>query len=343
MNNTAAIRLSMIEFCVAIGQDALLVQGAGGNVSWKDGETLWIKASGMCLAHAKEREIFVPVDLTCLLNAIDQGNFAFKPSALYGSSLRPSIETMLHALMPQTIVVHFHAIEVLAYLVRPTWMSDIQERIGDTVTWASIPYKKPGYQLAARVSHAVKANGAKNVLFLQNHGIVVGGNNVTDVITTLNKVIDALRTQPIGDYATNNVPVKNIGWGYVPVADPKLHQLAQDPNLFVRLKSNWALYPDHVVFLGNAAHTYLTLDMFADSVKNSSNLPELVFIKDLGTFILSSFGFAKQAQLRCYYDVLVRQEIGQSLNTLMPEAVYDIMNWDAEKYRIQLVNVSSNG
>jgi hypothetical protein len=58
---------------------------------------------------------------------------------------------------------------------------------------------------------------------------------------------------------------------------------------------------------------------------------------------LSSFGFAKQAQLRCYYDVLVRQEIGQSLNTLMPEAVYDIMNWDAEKYRIQLVNVSSNG
>jgi rhamnose utilization protein RhaD (predicted bifunctional aldolase and dehydrogenase) len=33
-------------YCSQIGADPLLVQGAGGNASWKEGDTLWIKASG---------------------------------------------------------------------------------------------------------------------------------------------------------------------------------------------------------------------------------------------------------------------------------------------------------
>ena len=57
-------------FCAWIGKDPLLVQGAGGNVSWKDGDTLWVKASGTWLADATEKDIFVPVDLPYLLSLI---------------------------------------------------------------------------------------------------------------------------------------------------------------------------------------------------------------------------------------------------------------------------------
>jgi len=54
----SALARSVKEFCGRIGKDRLLVQGAGGNVSWKDGNTLWIKASGKWLAHAETEEIF---------------------------------------------------------------------------------------------------------------------------------------------------------------------------------------------------------------------------------------------------------------------------------------------
>ncbi len=46
-----------------VGRNILLVQGAGGNSSIKDGDVLWVKASGTWLADAEDKEIFVPVSL----------------------------------------------------------------------------------------------------------------------------------------------------------------------------------------------------------------------------------------------------------------------------------------
>ena len=44
------------EYCARIGANPLLVQGAGGNISWKEDHTLWIKASGTRLSNAKKEE-----------------------------------------------------------------------------------------------------------------------------------------------------------------------------------------------------------------------------------------------------------------------------------------------
>ena len=110
---TKSLKDSVIDYCTHIGADPMLVQGAGGNVSWKDGETLWVKASGTWLADAARKEIFVPVDLTHLQRVIAAGDFNVSPMVFGGSNLRPSIETLLHVLMPHKVVVHFHAVEVL--------------------------------------------------------------------------------------------------------------------------------------------------------------------------------------------------------------------------------------
>ena len=56
-------KLSIGEYCEWIGSNPLLVQGAGGNISWKEGDVLWVKASGMWLIDATKENIFVPVDL----------------------------------------------------------------------------------------------------------------------------------------------------------------------------------------------------------------------------------------------------------------------------------------
>ena len=47
--------MEVTDYCAHIGADPLLVQGAGGNVSWKEDGTLWIKASGKWLAGAPAR------------------------------------------------------------------------------------------------------------------------------------------------------------------------------------------------------------------------------------------------------------------------------------------------
>ena len=93
---------------VRLGADPLLIQGPGGNTSVKQGEAMWIKASGTLLADATDRSIFVEVDLPRLNEAIERGDpkadqaeeFARVPGGL-----RPSIETSLHAVFPHRIVL----------------------------------------------------------------------------------------------------------------------------------------------------------------------------------------------------------------------------------------------
>ena len=135
------LKTAVIEYCSIIGSDPLLVQGAGGNVSWKEGDTLWVKASGTWLAEAAEKDIFVPVDLQHLRTAIEKGDFSVTPKVLGDSVLRPSIETLLHALMPHRVVVHLHAIEILAHLVRDNCQTDFQLLLDASIHWTTVPMK----------------------------------------------------------------------------------------------------------------------------------------------------------------------------------------------------------
>ena len=118
MSLESDVRIQIEKMCVGLATNPLLVQGAGGNVSWKEDDTLWIKASGTWLSDAADDDIFIPTNLVHLRAALTQGNFDVTPIVTSESSLRPSIETLLHALMPQRVVVHLHAIDVLSHLVR---------------------------------------------------------------------------------------------------------------------------------------------------------------------------------------------------------------------------------
>ena len=181
----ADLKSSVIQFCADIGGDPLLVQGAGGNVSWKDGETLWVKASGTWLSDAATDNIFVPVDLNDLQKAIDIGNFSVTPTLISDSDLKPSIETLLHALMPHPVVVHLHAIEILAYLVRRNCEEELASLLGNKVPSVIVDYFKPGAELAAAIKNTLNDNRDAKVIFLKNHGVVIGGANINEIQTNI--------------------------------------------------------------------------------------------------------------------------------------------------------------
>jgi rhamnose utilization protein RhaD (predicted bifunctional aldolase and dehydrogenase) len=147
------------------GSDSEFVLAGGGNTSVKVGERLHVKASGRALAEA-DGDCFVALrrgDLQALLER-DLGKDAaarearFKESILAarvepGRNQRPSVECVLHNLLPRRFVVHTH----------PTWGNMLvcsvdgerlaREWFGAEVLW--LPYIDPGYTLARGLAEAL--------------------------------------------------------------------------------------------------------------------------------------------------------------------------------------------
>lgn len=329
-------RDTIVDFCTRAGTDPLLVQGAGGNVSWKAGNVLWIKASGTWLAEASKRDIFAPVDLAHLQSAISIGDFSATPKVLGDSALRPSIETMLHALMPHPVVVHVHAVEVLAHLVRTDWLNGLQQALDGSIAWAAAPYRRPGAELAEAVADALVGTDA-NVIFLQNHGVVIGGSDVAEVESILMQLTHAL-INPVAQPQQAVAAPAELSVGndvYSLLADPVVQRLATEPALTARLAGEWALYPDHVVFLGADAHVVDSGAVLTQLADAQAQAPELLFVRDLGVYVAPGFSEAKKVQLRCYADVIVRQE-QRTLHALSRGDIGALLNWDAERYRMNL-------
>ena len=61
----------------------MLVQGAGGNTSYKNGNKMWIKASGKWLANATHENIFVLVDLDRIRDNIIKNRYHIWKRMLY--------------------------------------------------------------------------------------------------------------------------------------------------------------------------------------------------------------------------------------------------------------------
>ena len=115
-----------------VGRQAELVQGAGGNTSYKQDKNMWIKASGKWLANAEKEDIFVLVDLERIRgNIAENVKDPLDQAVLSKSNLRPSIETTLHALMPHKVVLHTHPIELLNWLAREDGKELISEILQD--------------------------------------------------------------------------------------------------------------------------------------------------------------------------------------------------------------------
>jgi rhamnose utilization protein RhaD (predicted bifunctional aldolase and dehydrogenase) len=324
------------QMCADLGKDPLLVQGAGGNVSWKENETLWIKGSGTWLANANDADIFVPVNLVYLQDALAKQDFDVKPEIIGEHTLQPSIETVLHALMPCQVVAHLHAINALSHLVNQDCIQSIQHICQQaSIDAAFVGYHKPGPELAQAIYEALQNAPEANVIFLQNHGIVIGANTIEGIYSLLEKInlafspkeVFTTASQPLADPTS---PVAN----YVPFADKEVQALAFEPRLFKRLAKDWVLFPDHAVFLGAKANTYSSWEDFENH--NSEEKQELIFIKNAGVFVKSNFNKAKTAQLRCYFDVISRLSPDARLEPLSENAVHALLNWDAEKLRQQM-------
>jgi rhamnose utilization protein RhaD (predicted bifunctional aldolase and dehydrogenase)/NAD(P)-dependent dehydrogenase (short-subunit alcohol dehydrogenase family) len=174
------------------GSDPQMVLAGGGNTSVKVGDRLLVKGSGSALATIG-REGFVAMDrprLEALANASlpaerEPREAAYKQALLAARleperSQRPSVEALLHHLVPGRFVVHGHATVANALTCCSGGEALAREFLGNEVLW--VPFVDPGFELArtlrAGLAAHQRAHGrAPRAVLMANHGILVAGDD----------------------------------------------------------------------------------------------------------------------------------------------------------------------
>jgi rhamnose utilization protein RhaD (predicted bifunctional aldolase and dehydrogenase) len=321
-----------------VGRNILLVQGAGGNSSVKDGDVLWVKASGTWLADAESEEIMVPVE-----RAPGSAD-AFRVPHWHESGLRPSIETSMHAALPQAVVLHVHSVDAIALAVRSDAVAQLGQRLGG-LRWAFVPYVRPGLPLARAIADAAPGGGA-DILVLGNHGLVVAAEGVAAAELLLAEVVNRLAVQPRA--APPSSPVSRAdalqGPGFRPCADSEIHALAIDPVSFT-IATGGVLYPDHVVFLGRDPLVVGPDETLAAALSRRSAAgqaaPKWAIVKGIGVAIADDVARGGAEMLRCLADVAARIPRGAALSFLGEAEIAELTDWDAEKYRQKVARAAA--
>lgn len=169
-----------------LGRDKSLVLHGGGNTSVKlretnllgeDEDILYVKGSGWDLEHI-EAAGYAPVRLRHLLRLAE---LPFLSDPQMVNELRthmtdanaptPSVEAILHAILPYKYVDHTHADAVVTLCNTPSGEQRIRELYGDRIV--VIPYIMPGFDLARLCAEIFpRESGARTEgMVLMNHGM----------------------------------------------------------------------------------------------------------------------------------------------------------------------------
>ena len=179
------ISKSLINITEKIGRDINLVQGPGGNISYKNNGFMYIKASGEKMSDAKNKNIFVKTDYKKILSYLEKNDPDPIQNCWDKSSLmRPSIETTMHALMPHKYVVHVHCVNTISWVIQKNYQKKINI-ILKGINWKSVPYKKPGLDLSNEIKKIIRES-VVDVILLDNHGIVAGAESAEKVFEIIN-------------------------------------------------------------------------------------------------------------------------------------------------------------
>jgi ribulose-5-phosphate 4-epimerase/fuculose-1-phosphate aldolase len=253
------------------------VQGGGGNTSCKlDDQLMGIKASGFQLNQIQPDNAYAVIDYTMLQKFYFESDPSqFEDVEKAGSTaakeatrtfeglpvLRPSVEAGFHALL-ETFVLHTHPIysNLLTCAAEgPQLAAEVMAQIGEN--YAFVPYINPGAQLtfaiqAARQT-AIKDGKLPNVIFLQNHGVIVTGATAQYCLDLHDKVNDG-----IADF----FGVSKAAWP-VPAVASYSFCVSDETSMAFKSATPWlaqellaqawtledftvkALYPDQLVFL----------------------------------------------------------------------------------------------
>lgn len=169
-----------------LGRNPSLVLHGGGNTSVKvpeqdlfgeQLELLYVKGSGSDLASIDERG-FAPVRMDLLLRLAQLESLSdiemasqLRAATVVPDAPLPSVEAIMHAILPFRFVDHTHPDALLSVMNTPRGPERVQELYGDTVV--VVPYVMPGFLLArlCAVEYLDRLTPETRGLVLMHHGL----------------------------------------------------------------------------------------------------------------------------------------------------------------------------
>ncbi len=359
----------LIDLSHRYGSDGRFVLAGGGNTSHKSECVLCVKASGTRLATVDESG-FVKMSMEKLLamfsKVYPEGDKPREQAALVdmldarlpGETARPSVECMLHALFPQPFVLHLHPALVNGLTCGRDGEASCQALFGDEAVW--IPLTKPGYILAKTCydvfeAYRQKHGKAPDLLFMQNHGVIVASDTVDGLDALMEKVMKAigrkvteepdLEEQSAPDEAVALAPALRMlyarlkGKGCAVFhASSAVKRLIKDDESLSKISQPFT--PDQIVYC-KAALLVLDADndpeaSFEAFVNENGYPPKITVLKDGGVFGLGMSKHEADTALSLFLDAVKIAWYAGFYGGCLPlteEFTKFILDWEIENYR----------
>lgn len=365
------------------GSDPQFVIAGGGNTSYKNADRLWVKASGHAMATITE-EGFAVLD-RALLNPMGEKTYSAEPAvreeevkndlaaACITKGLRPSVETSLHNCLDAAYVVHTHPTLVNGLMCSVNAAAICKELFPEALY---VEYTDPGYTLFKKVYDRIQeykaANGAEpSVIFLQNHGVFVGGQSPEEIdgiyAAMMDKLAAKVQALPEGDApvcscATEVVPGirailsrKGRGAKTIKVTNNALIASMVESAESVK-KIAVPFSPDIIVYCKSeyiyidAAEPEAILKEAEEKIEayieKRGHTPKVILVKCLGLLAVGDSSKNAQIITDVYTDAAKIAWYAQGFggeHAMEPAWISFIDNWEVENYRRKVAAGASKG
>ncbi|MFP3043491.1 class II aldolase/adducin family protein [Treponema primitia] len=369
---------ALIDISGYYGSNPEYVIEGGGNTSLKEGSTLFVKCSGTNLGgiHA---EGFVKMDREKLARIWEkqypQDEDAREAAVLADmmaarkqgeEQKRPSVETLLHDLLPFTFVVHTHPSLVNGLTCSQDGEKAAKDIFGDDHLW--IPIINPGYILSLAVKKALDAYRERkgkpaDIIFLQNHGVFVSADSADGIRAIYTRLIDTLdkkiKRRPdfsgkIGVYRDSEEIARLLAgfagpdYRVIFERNTEFAGLTGDSSAFASVAS--AFTPDHIVYSGSNP-LFITLkdnSPLTDQIRNAWNnhldktgrSPKIAAVQGRGIFGIGTSEKTASLALELFTDTAKVAAYAESFGGgrfMTQDKIDFINNWEVERYRSQKV------
>ncbi len=366
----------LIDFSRKYGADTDYVLAGGGNTSWKSNELMAVKASGtelgtitddgfVILSMEKLRTIRVTKYPDNREEREERALEDLMDSRLPGQKGRPSVESLLHAIIPDKYVVHTHPALVNGLTCSKNGQSMAEKLFPDNCIW--IPLVDPGYILAKTIDDEMSVWMAKHsgslpdYIFLANHGVFLWGNDSDDVDRKYTDLFAILK-EACGDTDAVGTDTQKL------VSESFLHKIgklagSKGEALFTTGKEiravlesretiinlQQSLSPDHIVYMGHTPLVYddLPEDQLIVSIENDYKIftdrwgkePKSVLILGKGFISVGNSRKGADTARLLMLDAIRVIRIAENFGGpkfMFEEKVNFINTWEVEKYRAKL-------
>lgn len=359
---------SLVKISRHYGRNPSFVIAGGGNTSYKEGDTLYIKASGISLADI-DADGFVVMSRRLLKqmesrqyseNATEreeQVKLDLKKAIIRPKHLRPSVETSLHNLFEYSYVVHTHPTLVNAVMCANDARSFVQERFDSGVLF--VEYTDPGYVLFKKIETRVKEYMAQHqrspqIVFLQNHGVFVAAHSTKEILDLYDSIESRIRegkhlVLPAGDIEELSSETTRAISAYfqnrnlvskafkTPLSDHFADSRSQfekisrpfTPDIIVYCKSNY-------LFLAEGTEKDDIIAKIREFEKQHGYYPKVIVQEQAGMIVVEENDKAVQTVFEVFHDMLKISYLSQQFggpHCMTPEQIAFIDQWEVENYR----------